>query len=85
MPRLFLIVLLAVFVRPIKAETWLSRPLTMVVPFATGGPMDAVARILQPGDDGRVRTAERGTGNRFFGNATTDAKYRAGPPRGQSV
>jgi tripartite-type tricarboxylate transporter receptor subunit TctC len=48
MLRLVLIALLAVFVRPIKAETWPSRPLTMVVPFATGGPMDAVARILQP-------------------------------------
>ena len=45
--RCALIVSLAVFVTPIKAETWPSRPLTMVVPFATGGPMDAVARILQ--------------------------------------
>jgi tripartite-type tricarboxylate transporter receptor subunit TctC len=47
MLRLVLIALLAVFATPIKAETWPSRPLTMVVPFATGGPMDAVARILQ--------------------------------------
>ncbi len=39
--------LLAIVVTPVKAETWPSRPLTMVVPFATGGPMDAVARILQ--------------------------------------
>jgi tripartite-type tricarboxylate transporter receptor subunit TctC len=39
--------LLSVFVTPVQAETWPSRPLTMVVPFATGGPMDAVARILQ--------------------------------------
>jgi tripartite-type tricarboxylate transporter receptor subunit TctC len=46
--RLVLIALLAIFVTPIKAETWPNRPLTMVVPFATGGPMDAVARILQP-------------------------------------
>jgi tripartite-type tricarboxylate transporter receptor subunit TctC len=45
--RLVLIALLAVVAPPIKAETWPSRPLTMVVPFATGGPMDAVARILQ--------------------------------------
>jgi tripartite-type tricarboxylate transporter receptor subunit TctC len=48
MPRLVLIALLVIFAAPIKAETWPSRPLTMVVPFATGGPMDAVARILQP-------------------------------------
>jgi tripartite-type tricarboxylate transporter receptor subunit TctC len=47
MLRLVLIALLAIFAAPIKAETWPSRPLTMVVPFATGGPMDAVARILQ--------------------------------------
>ena len=47
MLRLALIALLAVLVTPIKAETWPSRPLTMVVPFATGGPMDAIARILQ--------------------------------------
>jgi tripartite-type tricarboxylate transporter receptor subunit TctC len=31
------------------AETWPARPLTMVVPFAPGGPMDVVARILQAG------------------------------------
>jgi tripartite-type tricarboxylate transporter receptor subunit TctC len=47
MLRLVLIALLALFGTPIKAETWPNRPLTMVVPFATGGPMDAVARILQ--------------------------------------
>jgi tripartite-type tricarboxylate transporter receptor subunit TctC len=47
MLRLVLIALLVVFATPIKAETWPSRPLTMVVPFATGGPMDAIARILQ--------------------------------------
>jgi tripartite-type tricarboxylate transporter receptor subunit TctC len=45
--RLVLIAMLAVFAAPIKAETWPSRPPTMVVPFAVGGPMDAVARILQ--------------------------------------
>jgi tripartite-type tricarboxylate transporter receptor subunit TctC len=48
MLRLVLIVLLAASIAPVKAETWPSRPLTMIVPFATGGPMDAVARILQP-------------------------------------
>ena len=47
MLRLVVIALLAVLATPIKAETWPSRPLTMVVPFATAGPMDAVARILQ--------------------------------------
>jgi tripartite-type tricarboxylate transporter receptor subunit TctC len=47
MLRLILIALLAVSASPIKADTWPSRPVTMVVPFATGGPMDTVARILQ--------------------------------------
>jgi tripartite-type tricarboxylate transporter receptor subunit TctC len=47
MLRLVLIALLAIFATPIKAETWPTRPLTMVVPFSAGGPMDAVARILQ--------------------------------------
>jgi tripartite-type tricarboxylate transporter receptor subunit TctC len=47
MLRLVLIALLAVSATSTKAETWPNRPLTMVVPFATGGPMDAVARILQ--------------------------------------
>src|ERR1051325_6984739 len=30
------------------AQNWPARPVTMVVPFAAGGPMDTVARILQP-------------------------------------
>jgi tripartite-type tricarboxylate transporter receptor subunit TctC len=47
MPRLVLIALLAIFATPIKAEVWPTQPLTMVVPFSAGGPMDAVARILQ--------------------------------------
>jgi tripartite-type tricarboxylate transporter receptor subunit TctC len=29
------------------AQSWPTRPVTMVVPFAAGGPMDTVARILQ--------------------------------------
>ena len=33
---------------PSRAQDWPSRPLTMVVPFAAGGPMDSLARILQP-------------------------------------
>lgn len=33
---------------PAQAQEWPNRPLTMVVPFAAGGPMDALARILQP-------------------------------------
>ena len=29
-------------------QDWPTRPVTMVVPFAAGGPMDTLARILQP-------------------------------------
>src|SRR3954462_5324980 len=32
-----------------QAQEWPSRPITMVVPFAAGGPMDTLARILQHG------------------------------------
>src|SRR5258708_33434214 len=31
-----------------SAQDWPVRPVTMVVPFAAGGPMDTLARILQP-------------------------------------
>jgi tripartite-type tricarboxylate transporter receptor subunit TctC len=30
----------------VRAETWPSRPVTMVVPFAAGGPTDVVGRIM---------------------------------------
>ena len=29
------------------AQNWPARPLTMVVPFAAGGPVDVIARIVQ--------------------------------------
>jgi tripartite-type tricarboxylate transporter receptor subunit TctC len=45
--RFVLVALLAIVAAPVKAETWPERPVTMVVPFAAGGPMDSVARILQ--------------------------------------
>jgi tripartite-type tricarboxylate transporter receptor subunit TctC len=32
--------------RPASAEDWPTRPVTMVVPFAAGGPADAVGRII---------------------------------------
>jgi tripartite-type tricarboxylate transporter receptor subunit TctC len=39
---------LILFVSSAAAQDWPSRPMTMVVPFAAGGPMDTLARILQP-------------------------------------
>ncbi len=32
---------------PVGAQDWPTRPLTMVVPFAAGGPVDVIARIVQ--------------------------------------
>jgi tripartite-type tricarboxylate transporter receptor subunit TctC len=34
---------------PARAETWPSRPITLIVPFGAGGNVDALARILAPG------------------------------------
>jgi len=31
-----------------KAQTYPARPITMIVPFAAGGPLDAIGRILTP-------------------------------------
>src|SRR5215207_4389836 len=31
-----------------SAQDWPTRPVTMVVPFAAGGPLDALGRILAP-------------------------------------
>ena len=30
----------------VRADDWPSRPLTMVVPFAAGGPLDAIGRVM---------------------------------------
>ena len=37
----------AAAVQSARAQDWPNRPLTMVVPFAAGGPIDSLARILQ--------------------------------------
>ncbi len=34
---------------PARAADWPTRAVTMVIPFAAGGPMDTVGRMLQPG------------------------------------
>jgi tripartite-type tricarboxylate transporter receptor subunit TctC len=45
---LSLIAALLALTAPSNGQDWPARPLTMVVPFAAGGPMDSLARILQP-------------------------------------
>src|SRR5438067_9801327 len=46
----FVVVALAVLnLGPALSQDWPTRPVTMVVPFAAGGPADTVARILAPG------------------------------------
>ena len=45
----FVVVALAVLnLGPALSQDWPTRPVTMVVPFAAGGPADTVARILAP-------------------------------------
>jgi tripartite-type tricarboxylate transporter receptor subunit TctC len=34
------------FVAPAQAQTWPARPINMIVPYAAGGPVDTIARIL---------------------------------------
>ncbi|MBV8754827.1 MAG: tripartite tricarboxylate transporter substrate binding protein BugD, partial [Hyphomicrobiales bacterium] len=34
---------------PAGAQEWPARPITMVVPYAAGGPPDVIARIIAPG------------------------------------
>jgi tripartite-type tricarboxylate transporter receptor subunit TctC len=39
---------LLAFAGSTAAQEWPSRPITMVVPFAAGGPLDAMARVMAP-------------------------------------
>jgi tripartite-type tricarboxylate transporter receptor subunit TctC len=39
---------LAALALPAAAQDWPTRPVTMVVPFAAGGPIDVVARLVSP-------------------------------------
>jgi tripartite-type tricarboxylate transporter receptor subunit TctC len=51
MPRMLIGALLAgllAFPAGARAQDWPARPVTVVVPFAAGGPIDVVARILSP-------------------------------------
>jgi tripartite-type tricarboxylate transporter receptor subunit TctC len=46
MTRKFLAALLALLSTHASAQTWPTRPVTMIVPYAAGGPVDTVGRIM---------------------------------------
>jgi tripartite-type tricarboxylate transporter receptor subunit TctC len=48
LPLLFAIALAATlqWMRPAAAQAWPGQPVTMVVPYAAGGPVDLIGRIL---------------------------------------
>jgi tripartite-type tricarboxylate transporter receptor subunit TctC len=46
MPAMALAASALILAGPAQAQDWPSRPLTMVVPFAAGGPVDTLGRIL---------------------------------------
>src|SRR5262249_47726561 len=41
--------LLAAAIFPAGAQEWPTRPISMIVPYAAGGPPDVIARIIAPG------------------------------------
>src|SRR5687767_3138913 len=41
-------VALAVYAAPAAAQDWPARPVTMIVPFAAGGQVDVLGRVLAP-------------------------------------
>jgi tripartite-type tricarboxylate transporter receptor subunit TctC len=47
--RIVLAALISVFSFAASAQDWPSRPITMIVPYAAGGPVDTVGRIMAQG------------------------------------
>ena len=47
--RVFLGALLAVISTSVFAQDWPTRPVTMIVPYAAGGPVDTIGRIMAQG------------------------------------
>jgi tripartite-type tricarboxylate transporter receptor subunit TctC len=47
--RVFLAALLSVISTSVLAQDWPARPVTMIVPYAAGGPVDTVGRIMAQG------------------------------------
>src|ERR687884_1290931 len=49
MTRACLAALLSILALPAVAQSWPARPVTMIVPYAAGGPVDTVGRIIAQG------------------------------------
>lgn len=78
-------VLACVITEPTAAQTWPSRPVTIVVPFPAGGPVDLVARIF-------AQHLSEQLGQQFIieniggaGGATGAARVAKAPPDGSVV
>ena len=63
-----------------KAQTYPTRPITMIVPFAAGGPTDRIARIVAEGMQARARPTDRDRGrDRRVRHTIVSRAVRAAP------
>ncbi|MBI0535278.1 tripartite tricarboxylate transporter substrate binding protein [Roseomonas sp. KE2513] len=72
--------LAALAARPAFAESWPTRPVTIVAPFTPGGPVDVLARVIAQGiqsASGQPAVVDNRTGAQ--GNIGIDAVRRAAP------
>src|SRR5581483_9055885 len=84
-PMALVVALLALGVAHAAADTWPSRPVKVIVPFAPGGPTDVVARII-------VNKLAEKTGKQFYvenlggaGGNVGEARAAQSPPDGYTL
>ena len=78
-------ILLAWCIAPANAQSWPTHPVTMVVPFAAGGPTDAIARIVaehMSNSLGQQILIENAAG---AGGTTATARVAKSPPDGYTI
>src|SRR3954470_5916692 len=66
---------------PVSAQTWPTRPLTLVVPFAAGGPSDVAGRIIAQRMSellGQQVVVENPSGSGRYTRFESSCKVRAG-------